>query len=109
MNQDKSCYIVIGSQEIKSEMKNELKMYPLTLYGIKMPERKSESYLGDFIHEGGVSASVEATVNHRYGKLIHGIKEIKAIIICALFGRHILRDQCGGQALNQLLEALSLE
>ena len=80
LHQEKSCYIVIGSSKIKSEMKNELKLYPLTLYGSEMPEKKSERYLGDFIHEGGVSASVDATVNHRYGKLIHGIKEIKAII-----------------------------
>ena len=55
-------------------------MYPLTLYGSKMSEKISERCLGDFIHEGGVSVSVEAIVNHRYGKLIHGIKEIKAMV-----------------------------
>ena len=80
LHQDKSCYIVIGSQKSTSNLKNELKEYPLTLYGGKMAEKQSERYLGDYIHEGGVSASVEATVNHRYGKLIHGLKEIKAIV-----------------------------
>ena len=65
---------------MKSDLKSELEMYPLTLYGSKMSEKKSERYLGDFINEGGVSLSVEGTVNHRYGKLIHDIKEIKAII-----------------------------
>ena len=80
LHQDKSCYIVIGTKKIKNDLKNELEKYPLTLYGSKMSGKKSERYLGDFIHEGGISASVEATVNHRYGKLVHGLKEIKAII-----------------------------
>ena len=60
-------------------MRNELKMFPLKLYGNKMKEKESERYLGDIIHGGGVSESAANTVNLRYGKLIHGIKEIKAI------------------------------
>ena len=55
-------------------------MFPLKLYGNKMTEKEFEQYLGDIIHGGGVSDSAAKTVNLRYGKLINGIKEIKAIM-----------------------------
>ena len=80
LHQDKSCFIIIGSKKVTKEIHNEIDLFPLTLYGKNMKEKCSEKYLGDFIHQDGVAQSVEATVNDRWGRLIHGIKEIKAII-----------------------------
>ena len=80
LHQDKSCYILIGNKEETKELKSELELCPLTLYGIKMKEKSYEKYLGDLIHSGGVSKSVEATVNDRHGRTMLAIKEIRAIV-----------------------------
>ena len=45
-----------------------------------MKNKTSEKYLGDFIHSDGVSASADATVNDRHGKMISAIKEITSIV-----------------------------
>ena len=50
------------------------------MYGKMMKEKTSEKYLGDLIHEGGVSKSVKATVNDRHGRTMLAIKEIRAIV-----------------------------
>ena len=80
LHQDKSCFIIIGSTAATTELRKELIENPLTLYGKDMKEKKFERYLGDLIHGGGVAESVEATVNIRHGKMIHGIREIRAIV-----------------------------
>ena len=45
-----------------------------------MKEKECEKCLGDYIHEGGLSESVAATVKQRSGKTTAAIFEIKAII-----------------------------
>ena len=80
LHPDKSCFIIVGSKETTTEIRNDLIENPLTLYGNNMKEKKFERYLGDLIHGGGVAESAEATVNSRHGKMIHGIKEIRAIV-----------------------------
>ena len=45
-----------------------------------MKRKISEKYLGDFIHQGGVADSVEATVKERCGKMFAAHTEIKAIV-----------------------------
>ena len=80
LHQGKSCYILVGNKEETKCIKSELDICPLTLYGMKMKEKPYEKYLGDFIHSGGVSKSVETTVNERHGKTILAIKEIRAIV-----------------------------
>ena len=40
----------------------------------------SDKYLGDYIHSAGVSASVDCTISNRYGRIIAGIIETRAII-----------------------------
>ena len=80
LHQDKSCYILIGSKKDTEDISEELKLCPLTLYGKNMKEKISEKYLGDFIHSGGVSESVDATVKGRIGKMFAAHREIKAIV-----------------------------
>ena len=80
LHPDKSCFIILGNNQAVEDLRSEIRLHPLTLYGQEMKEKKSERYLGDVIHGGGLGASVEATVSFRHGKMIHGLKEIKAII-----------------------------
>ena len=58
----------------------ELKRNPIKLYGKTMKEKQSEKYLGDIIHNDGNSASAEATVNDRYGRILIGATEIRQVI-----------------------------
>ena len=80
LHPDKSCYIIIGKNQAADDMRSEILLHPLTLYGKEMKEKKSERYLGDVLHGGGLAASAEATVAFRHAKMIHGLKEIKAIV-----------------------------
>ena len=47
LHPDKSCYILIGNKRSTLEISQELKQYPLTLYGKDMKEKVSEKNLGD--------------------------------------------------------------
>ena len=80
LNTDKSCYIVIGSKKIVKDIENELCITPLTLCGNKMKGKISDKYLGDYIHTGGPAASVDYTISNRYGMIVSGILETRAII-----------------------------
>ena len=79
-NLDKSCYIVIGSEKAKSEMKDKFKEAPLTLSGKPMKEVSNEKYLGDYISTLGSAGSALITVTKRHQKAMNCIYEIKAVI-----------------------------
>ena len=80
LHADKSCIILIGNPEQRKAAQMELKRNPIKLYGNIMKEKQSEKYLGDIIHYDGNSASVEATVNDRYGRILIGATEIRQVI-----------------------------
>ena len=80
LNLDKSCFIVIGRKNKMKNIRDELNSNPLTLCGKLMKEKVSDKYLGDYIHSAGVSASVDCTISNRYGRIIAGIIETRAII-----------------------------
>ena len=61
-------------------IENELLNSPLTLCGSKMKGKVSDKYLGDYIHTKGPSASVHCTISNRYGRIVSGILETRAII-----------------------------
>ena len=42
--------------------------------------KEKDDYLGDIIHEGGLSESVKHTVNKRYGRIVSLILEVSAIL-----------------------------
>jgi hypothetical protein len=56
-NLDKSCYIFVGSEKAKSEMKEKFKETTLTLSGKPMKEVSNEKYLGDYISTLGSADS----------------------------------------------------
>ena len=80
LNTDKSCFLVIGSQKTKANIKSELKDYPLTLCSELMKEKVSEKYLGDYLHCDGSGASISCTISNRQGRTILSIIETRAII-----------------------------
>ena len=80
LHPDKSCYILIGNKRSTLEISQELKQYPLTLYGKDMKEKVSEKYLGDHIHSLGVAKSAETTVVERCGRMFSIPNEIKSIV-----------------------------
>ena len=62
------------------ELKDDLKSTPLTLYGKPMVEKQEEKYFGDFLHFGGLSACVRATVDARAASLKSGAVDLRAIV-----------------------------
>ena len=80
LNTDKSCYIVIGGKSVVKNIKCELLSSPLMLCGDLMKEKLSDKYLGDYIHSEGPTASAHCTVSNRYGRIMSGIIEARAII-----------------------------
>ena len=81
LNTDKSCYIVIGSKKIVKPLQAQLAVTPLTLCGKTMKGKVSDKYLGDYIHTEGPTASVHCTITNRYGRIMSGILETRAIIM----------------------------
>ena len=57
-NLDKSCYLVIGKEKEKEELRKQLDVSPLSLSGFPMKEVKQEKYLGDYVHCNGNPDSV---------------------------------------------------
>ena len=80
LHSDKSCFIVFGSPKTKKETQDELLANPIKLYGKPMKEKQKEKYLGDFIHSDGNAASITATVNDRYGRILDGAFEIRQVV-----------------------------
>ena len=68
---DKSSYIVCGSKKYKDKVIAELKITPLKFGDFNMKHEKVIKYLGMKLHEDGIAASVQATVEERSGEL-HG-------------------------------------
>ena len=80
LNTDKSCFIVMGKKQVVKDLRNDLQASPLTLCGMEMKEKVSDKYLGDYIHSGGPGPSVHCTISNRYGRIILGIIETRAIV-----------------------------
>ena len=76
----KTCYLVYGSKKYKRKVEEELEASPLMLGEIEMKEKEWDVYLGDVLHSEGMSASVEATINHRIPKVKGMMYEAAAIL-----------------------------
>ena len=80
LHSDKSCFLIIGNHSERNIAHKELETNPIKLYGKPMKEKQKEKYLRDFIHNEGNSASAEATVTDRYGRILVGALEIRHIV-----------------------------
>ena len=81
LNIDKSATIIFGKRKKVDQIRNFIEQNnSLTINGINVKIKDEEKYLGDYFHSGGLSKSVEVTVNKRYGAVLNSIIELKAVI-----------------------------
>ena len=69
LNEDKSVCLVWGSRSQQSEIKQELKERPLKCGDVTINVTECDKWLGDYLHSGGLAASVTETIRKRDGKV----------------------------------------
>ena len=79
-NLKKSAYMVVGKKAARDTIKDDLRCSPITLCGKEMPQVAEAKYLGDWISEGGLSASIECTIKKRVGLATSAIYEIRSVV-----------------------------
>ena len=79
-NTDKTVYLLLGSEQQTKNTTNEISKKPLSFGGIILKEKEHYKYLGDSIHREGLSASVNATIKEREGRITTSIIEVKSIL-----------------------------
>ena len=77
---DKTCYIVCGTKKYKQKVAQDLERNSLMFGEFQVKEKKSDKYLGQVLHGGGLDQSAEATVQERMGRVKGATMEIKSII-----------------------------
>ena len=75
----KSCYLLYGSTKFKQQVEQETVDDPLMFGQILLQRKAVVTYLGDELSEGGLAASVEATIKARESKVKGAIYELKAL------------------------------
>ena len=76
----KSSYLVFGNKRSKKEVEDDLRRHKLTLNGAVMDRAPHVKYLGDYLCEEGLGASVAMTVEKRKGLVMSAIYEIRSLI-----------------------------
>ena len=77
---DKTGFITIGNKDFQERMARETKENPVMFGDITVKCKIVDKYLGDMIHQDGLSASVEATISDRIGRITGATHEIKAVL-----------------------------
>ena len=77
---DKTGFIAIGSGEYQNRIAKEVIESPIMFGDIMTKQKVVDKYLGDMIHCDGLSASVEATIKDRMGRITAATHEIKAVL-----------------------------
>ena len=81
LNIDKCSTIIFGKKSLVQSMRNQInKDKSLTLDDKVILVKEKDDYLGDTLHEAGLSASAHATVSKRCGKIFSLIIEISSIL-----------------------------
>ena len=62
LNVDKSNYMIIGSKDVTSKVRNDLKHTAVMLDGNIFKESETEKYLGDYFHSLGNDQSITTSV-----------------------------------------------
>ena len=76
---DKSGYIMYGKKKYREQVSKETEEDPVKFGDIPMKKMEQMKYLGDMLHEDGLTASVDATVMDRMAKVKGSIFELKAL------------------------------
>ena len=79
-HQDKTSYLVCGTEEYKAKTNKLLKEIPLQFGDFLAKRKVMDKYLGQVLHEDGLEASVRATIQDRTGKIKGAIFLTKSII-----------------------------
>ena len=69
-----------GSKKYKDKVKEELELTPLKFGEFNMKQEKTIKYLGMQLHEDGMAASIQATVEERSGKIRGATFEVRNLI-----------------------------
>ena len=77
MHPDKTGVIVFGD---KKKIKSEIEENPIMFNQFETKPKVKDKWLGEIFHEDGLSASVEATINERSGKIKASIREVVAVV-----------------------------
>ena len=75
-NTSKSKFVVIGSQESRTEMLKDAEINPVMMGETVIENSQVEKYLGDQIHEDGCEASITATLDGRLPGAIEAGEDI---------------------------------
>ena len=89
-DRSKSSYMIFGSKKYKKEVEKETLENPLQVGEVKLERNESMTYLGEVLHQDGLAASVDSTVEGRAAKVRGAVFEIKSL--CEDFRMQI----CGG-------------
>ena len=79
-HQDKTCFIIVGSEKFKESAKNQIKENPLMFGDFVLKEKVFDKYLGQILHGGGLESSALATAKERAGKIKGATMEIRSVI-----------------------------
>jgi hypothetical protein len=78
---DKTGFIYFkGNKRDIQKVESELEAMPITFGDFTMGRRQKDKYLGQYLHEDGLAASVAATVADRAGRFKAATFEIRSII-----------------------------
>ena len=78
---DKTGFILFkGNRKDVVKKEKELELNPLVFSSFTMKRRTEDKYLGQILHEDGLSASAAATVKDRAGRFKGAVFEIRSII-----------------------------
>ena len=80
LNEDKSVCLVWGTVRQQKEIRAELKERPLRCGDVTVKVTECDKWLGDYLHCGGLAASVTETLRKRDGKVRGAALEIAAIV-----------------------------
>ena len=77
---DKTGFIAVGPREYQDKIAKETSDSPIMFGEIETKSKVFDKYLGDMIHCDGLSASIDATIKDRLGRIVSTTHEIKAVI-----------------------------
>ena len=80
MHPDKTVFVTFGTKNQIKSLDDLSKKEPIYFNDFVTKKKVSEKWLGDMLHEGGLSLSVEETVKARYGMTVAAIYEVAAIV-----------------------------
>ena len=69
LNPDKTSYILFGKKKELEVAREEISLSPIVCGNFTTKEKVMDKWLGDLFHQGGLAASVEATIEDRESKV----------------------------------------